>query len=163
MSKKLNSWIKIETLSYLKAVSLGFLFSILVANCNGGSSTSKVTKDDSADHPQKSSSDLSDPSDPKVNWLAHWDTIPFTADPDDTVKIKEKKMNIRVYVRGWLAEYNAENGGDDYIVREFKFDMMNGLPLKYVVKAFLNPPARTSGHGPGGHLIPPPPPPPPPQ
>lgn len=146
MLKNLNSWIKARTLSNLKVIGIGFLFSILLANCNSGK---KVPSHD---------------PDPLVNWLdvihePDWDTIPFTSDPDDSLKIRREMRNIRVYVRGWLAEYN-DSIGTNYIVDSFNFALKTRAPLRYTIKAFLNPPARSSGHGPGGHLIPPPPPPP---
>lgn len=96
----------------------------------------------------------------KVNWLMEWPAILFKCDPDDREKIKEIKRGIRIYARGWLAEENAENG-TNYIVEDFDIDRKSKSPLEYTVKAFLNPPARESGSGPGGHIIPPPPPPPP--
>ena len=96
----------------------------------------------------------------KINWVGEWESIPFTADPEDREKIKEIKKKIRVHVRGYLAEYNADNG-TNFVVEEFDFDRTGELPLKYKVKAYLNPPARTGDDDPetgGGHLIPPEPP-----
>lgn len=179
MFKKLNGWIKTGTLSHMKVVGIGLLFSILLANCNSGDRTAKenITKtanDDSTGSRREISSDPGQ----EINWLdvrdqPGWDTIPFTSDPEDSSKIEKEKRNIRVYVRGWLAELNAgaktgeENG---YVVKEFSFVRKSRSPLRYEVKAFLNPPVRidsgshsherTEEEGPGGHLIPPPPPPP---
>ncbi len=174
MSKKPNAWTKTETFSYVKVVILGLLFSILVVNCNSGDSPDKDEKKDTVSY----STPTSTPEQPSVmvNWLAHWDTIPFIASPTDSLSIRQEMKIIRAYVRGWLIEYNdsikatAQNQGarSDYVVDKFEFNILSRRPLKYKVKAFLNPPARTSAHsheeseeeGPGGHLIPPPPPPP---
>jgi len=109
----------------------------------------------------------------RLNWVGIWEPIEFDADPDDREKIREIKKDIRVYIRGWLAEYNAENA-TNFIVEEFQFDRTSGSPLKYEVKAFLTPPARRANedhHGDdhtdgnrspvgGSHLIPAEPPPP---
>jgi len=142
MSKKLNSWVKIETIAYLKVVSFGFLFSILVANCN-----SRDNKEENAD------------SGEKVNWLPArlgWDTILFDADPNNQEQVAAEKKRIRIYVRGVLAEYNADNS-KDYVVEEFNFQEKSRSPLRYIVTASLKPPARSSDSddGPGVHLIPP--------
>lgn len=176
MLKKSNSSIKNEVFSFLKVISFGLLFSILLASCNSGDSTAKVENKDTVSY-QASSNEPA----VMVNWLAHWDTVFFSVDKADSLELREEIKKIRAYVRGWLVEYNdsikarAENNGarSDYVVDKFEFTILSRSPLTYKVKAFLNPQARSSdgshSHertgeeeepGPGGHLIPPPPPPP---
>ncbi len=111
----------------------------------------------------------------EINWLEHWRPIEFVSDPEDDKKIKDLKKKVRVLVRGWLADYAAENG-TNHVVKKFKFEKRsNGseLPLKYDVYAYIYPDPVEDGHNgehheggepgeePGGeHLTPPPPPPP---
>ena len=110
------------------------------------------------------------PREQNINWLDDpvrhgWDTVAFHADPDDSLKIEQEKLRIRLYVRGWLAEYNSRHPKKRYVVQDFEFVQKSRSPLRYTVTAYLSPPAKAADagdhHGVGGHLIPPEPPPPP--
>ncbi len=105
-------------------------------------------------------------SERRIDWLRAWqDPIPFICDPSDAPKIKNLKTKVRIYVRGFLAEFNAEKG-TNYVVTDFRFDRNDDKNFGYEVSAFLYPPLPDgAGHDDdhdegGGHLIPPPPPPP---
>jgi hypothetical protein len=167
MSKKLKGRLENEIIPFFRHVCLGFVFSILLANCGDSPEVA----------PADNQSSLSDPAHPRQNWLEdalrrRWDTIAFfISDPVDSLKIEKMKKKARIYVRGWLAEYNAEIKAinpdtTQYIVDSFYFERKPGMPLRYTIKAFLRPDARhhsehddTTG-SPGGHLIPPEPDPP---
>jgi hypothetical protein len=110
----------------------------------------------------------------EINWLDHWRPIEFVSEPENDAKIQDLKKKVRLYVRGWLAEYDAENG-TSHVVKKFKFEKRshgNEIPLKYDVYAYIFPDPTENGHNghteggetgeePGGeHLTPPPPPPP---
>jgi len=160
MFKKLNSWIKIVRLSYLKVSGVAVLFSILLVCCKCQS---------------KGGGTPTDPN-PRLNWLdVHpgWDTVAFVSDPSDSAGIELEKRQVRVYIRGWLAEYNAEikaikRDTVQYQVAEINFARRSTTPLRYTITAFLAPNAHHHPHdgnddhhgGPTGHLIPPEPPPP---
>ena len=168
MSKKLNSWVKIETIAYLKVVCFGFLFSVLFANCNGKDDKNKVVEPTASvvnDTEPDPGQDLSDTA-TKINWLIYpgWDTITFTSSVDDKMKFNEEMENIRYYVRGALAGYNAVKAQEHrpgfipYVVEDFKYGLKSKDPLRYTLVAFLKPPVEKpprDDDGPGGHLIPP--------
>ena len=160
MSKKLNCWEKIEIIQYLKVVSFGFLFSVILANCNNGGKSDRETKKDSA-YPSTDSAGQTNTRPDSLNWLdvhPDWDTVAFDSDPDDSRGIELEKKKIRAYVRGWADESNLEHH-THYVVEEFDFTQKSRSPLRYTVKAYLNPPVRHV-HEIGGHLIPSEPPPP---
>lgn len=162
MPKKLNSCVGNEIISHVKVIAFAFTFSMLLSNCNN--SENRTTNGDTTKTSPVNQPAPQPDTGEKINWLRdplhrnRWDTIAFSG-PDDSLQIEKEKKRIRIYVRGCLAEYNANNPGANYIVEEFSFVRKSSSPLRYTVKAFLNPPARSS-NDPGGHLIPPEPDPP---
>jgi len=159
-----NKRLKDGLLSLLKVCCPACLLYIFVA-CGHDSKTPGSNTDTTHQNNDHDQSDTSR----GLNWLDDdlrhgWDTVAFTSNPEDSVKIELEKRDVRIYVRGWLAEYNAEilainPDTVQYIVREFNFSRRSRIPLRYTVTAFLRPGARHHP-GVGGHLIPPEPPPP---
>ena len=153
----------------LKSGAISVLFILLLAACHC---------------PQKSPGTEDDPN-PQVNWLqVHevpgWDKVTFKSNPNNRDSVENEIKMIRVYVRGWIAEYNDSvkthdnplRERSDYIVESFRFTEVNRTPLIYSIEAYLKPHARSRPHhdddstgqahagGTGGHILPPPPPPP---
>ena len=97
----------------------------------------------------------------KINWLETWDPVKIKSDPSDRQKVDSEVKSVRVYVRGWLADY-ADSVGKRWKVKQFSFDTASRSPLAFKYSAYLKPHVRKNPnhHGPGGHLIPPEPPPP---
>jgi hypothetical protein len=147
-------------------LAFGLSLSILLVNCNNRADNKAAQ----ADTVKNEVVDQQQSGTEKINWLQdhqnRWDTIPFVSRPDDTRGIDTEMTLLRVYVRGWLAEYNAEIKAINpdtvqYVVDSFNFEMKTRSPLRYRIQAFLKPPVRHPHHeGPGTHLIPPEPPPP---
>ena len=161
---------KNQLISLLKVCCVAFLSFVYVTSCNSGTGNDKPKpKTDSGDvHDNNDSTSSSDTS-MGLNWLddhlSHgWDTVAFDCHPDSTRQIDSIQRDTRIYVRGYLAEYNAEISAINpdtvqYIVRKFNFTRKTRSPHRYTVTAFLRPGAhRIPGHG--THLIPPEPPPP---
>jgi hypothetical protein len=166
MTEKFYVHVNTRTISALKICFLGLLFGVLIANCHPGKKTASNTPTVPANQ-----------SGEKINWLdlhdePGWDTVAFSSDPDDSVKIGEEKARIRAYLEGALAEYNnvkpfiPGSPTENFAINDVQFFMKSRSPLRFSVQAFLNPPVRSSGHdqghpdGAGTHIIPPPPPPP---
>ena len=165
MTEKIFVNVSTRIICASKIVIPGLLFYVVIASCHPGKKTTS------------SSSVPVDQSDVRINWLdlhdqPGWDTVAFTSDPEDSVKINEEKRRIRAYLDGALAEYNnikvfiPGSPPENFTVSEVTFTMKSRSPLRFSVQAFLSPPVRSSGQdghhdeGPGTHIIPPPPPPP---
>ena len=73
------------------------------------------------------------------NWLEEWQPIQFNSKPGDRKRIDEIQRNIRIFIRGWLAEYNAKSA-TNISVSQIRFRRTSKSPLAYKVSAFLNPP-----------------------
>jgi len=116
----------------------------------------------------------------KINWLDHWGPIKFVnCRVDEDARIAALKRKLLIMIRGELAEFNAINR-TNYFVIEYDFqdrgpdpDDPANFPVRFDARAFLFPPAIIREHGEngngtepgkepevGGHLYPPPPPPP---
>jgi len=176
MFKKLKWRVITQTASFLSILCLGFIFLIISANCNESSKKDGQSDSSSASTASEQASG-SDRLLPRINWLQdilrhRWDTMAFNI-PDDSAEIERVKRNARIYVRGWLAEYNAvikaiKSDTTQYIVDSFYFERKPGAgPLRFKIKAFLYPEAEHGHHHPGDqssspgvHLIPPEPDPP---
>jgi len=131
MYNRPNGLAKAKLIPIRNLITISFLISILAVSCN------KYTR---------------------VNWLDHWNPVPFKSNPTDNQAIQGEIKRIRVYVRGWLADYN-DSARKNYKIKEFKANMTSTNPLKFTFEAYLKPPAKSSGqHDPGGHLVPPEPP-----
>jgi hypothetical protein len=118
MTKKLSGQNRIKRLSVAKVAGLALLFSIFLASCNDRSGAKKKEETASASishetSPGESSSVFVNEPAVFINWLTHWDTVHFDADPADSVEIKEEMKKIRAYVRGWLVEYNDSIRGQN--------------------------------------------------
>ncbi len=127
MPKQLHSWSAIESISFLKLVFFGFLFSILFASCNNHK-PGPVTDEPDID------------TTGKINWLdledqPGWATVAFSSDASDSDNIKREKKIIRAYVRGSLAEYNAINKVNDPGAVQFYNWRVSGLCAVAIVAA----------------------------
>lgn len=77
-----------------------------------------------------------------VNWLENWDYIVFN-DNDSLEEIPFKQKQVEIWVRGLLADYVAQSG-NNYTVTEFIWDITDD-PRKFLLTAYLNPPAKKMG------------------
>jgi hypothetical protein len=169
MLKKLQTWARIEVISYSKWIGFAFVSSLLFSTCNSGGN--KNTTEDTSAVAQTTPTPTNPPAH-RQNWLEdiprnRWDTLHFNP---DTTRIENEKRRIQSYVWDSLSAYNkrmrdSDPNADQYIVDSFYFERRPGsstAPVRFLVKAFLTPEARHHPHpdGASGHLIPSEPPPP---